>query len=256
MEKSLEKQIARIRENFFGGRVYFPAVLELPLLESAAGEPLTFITLLEWLSAPWPDFCPGEEWVADPQGAALREDSALLGLWLSWRARFMGVVLSMRDAGKEVRIRRLSGERVGKHLVEEVLSPEALLGQDADIFATMAVLRDPVFGDWACVTCTLHDAGGSAYAAAAGWNAGVVDFGETFGELSEWAERTARLAGRFIVWEDTAHLKPYPLGVEPATMITLPYAEAGSGVRRDKKGSRGVKGGTVVPFPARRAPRQ
>jgi len=80
MGNTLKKLINRIRRGFSRGTVHYPAVLALPLFESFAGEPLTFITLPEWLSAPWPDFCPSEEWEINPGEATIREDSALYGL--------------------------------------------------------------------------------------------------------------------------------------------------------------------------------
>jgi len=163
----------------------------------------------------------------------------------------MGTVLCLKGSGAEPRIRRLSGELVGKSLVEEVLSPPKGLGRKQDIYATIAALRDPVLGDWACLTCALHDADGTAYGAAVGWNAGVVELEETFAGLVTWAEKRAQLAGRFVVWEDAAELKMYPLGIEPETVITLPYSVVHVGVEQDESTKRKNKCGAVLPFPAR-----
>lgn len=238
----LKKAVNTLRRNLRKGSVNFADLTDLPALEMLTGNTLTYIPLTDWLDFPWPDFCPASEWEKNAMEAALREMNILYGMWLVWRAHFVRAAAALRHEGKKFKVRLPSGRIVGKTLVEELGRAELLPKEK--LFVTSALQRDPVTGDWACVTCMVHDREGAGYAAAVGWNAAVTDFRATVEELRKWVQELVPSVEMHSVWEDPESLRPFPLGVSQDTLITLPYI-----VTRSEGAVRPAKRGVVIPFP-------
>ncbi|SMB96413.1 hypothetical protein SAMN00808754_1480 [Thermanaeromonas toyohensis ToBE] len=242
----VKKAVSALRQSLRKGSVNFAELANLPALEMLVGSTLTFIPLTEWLDFPWPDFCPASEWEKNAMEAALREMNILYGMWLVWRAHFVRAAAALSHEGKKLKVRLPSGQTVGKTLVEELGRTE--LPPKEKLFVTSALQRDPVTGDWACVTCMVHDREGAGYAAAVGWNAAVTDFQATVEELRKWAQEFVPSVEMYSVWEDPENLRPFPLGVSQDTLITLPYI-----VIRSEGAARPAKRGVVIPFPGEKA---
>lgn len=238
----LKGRVKTLRQKLARGDVEYTEAADLPAMELAAGDSLTFIPLTYWLQMKSPEFCPGSEWLLKPEEAGLRQLNALYGMWLVWRAHFVRAAQSLKHRKKRVWVRTPLGESVGKSLIVDMGWTNLPRGQE--LFVTAAIQKDPLLQDWACMSCIVHDKKGVGYAAAVGWNAVVTDLEATVKELKRWAHDLVPSAEMGSVWEDPGDLRPFPLGVSQETLITFPYA-----VTRKARAGRSAKCGVVIPFP-------
>lgn len=220
--REARRLLRRCREGAAGMAELFA----LTTLEGFAGLPLTFIPLTEWLRLDWPDALP--PWEAECEDADLRTADILFGAWLAWYLNFAD---SARARGWRLRVRRLSGEAVGRVLLEELWRERPPEG--ARLFAAHSVLVHPFADVPVCRACAVHDGGGAVYAAAVTWNTWVADGDACAMALIRWARRRAPGAEHLFVWKDPETREPFPFSAADVPwVVDMPVAEgADSGGR-------------------------
>jgi len=232
------------------------ALTLLTRLEAAFGEPLTFITWLEWRRMEWASALPLSE---------ARADNVLFGAWLSWYSQFWFLAFGLeRATGRPPAVRRLDGSPVGDALIEELDPPLFCSSSGSQkvprkLIASYAPLVHPFDAQFGgrfvvCVSCALHDVTGEKiWAAALGWNAYITGVNATWSALQKWARDRGTPAEEYEVWEDLDFFKAFPLLPDPELVIEIPVVDKLFSKKRKRPARQSVvRQNVVVPFPPRR----
>ncbi|HAG07405.1 MAG: hypothetical protein XD69_0049 [Clostridia bacterium 62_21] len=209
-----------------------------PIVQSMDSGAVTFFSLGEWLGLPWPEVD------ADDPEIEAREEAIRLGTYIAWYAQYVNVINAMRRTGQSIIVRRFSGRRVGKVLLETVLPPPpAVTGVVASI---APLVLFPGSSEIICVACSLHTREGLILGGAVGWNAGVTDFNATWRALEKWAGRYGAEEIYAVSWGEEDGEPVYCVLDVDAGDVALPVADPAE-IRRPAP-----KRGVVVPFPAKK----
>jgi len=209
-----------------------------PIVQSMESGAVTFFSLGEWLRLPWPEVDAEDPEIGE------REEAIRLGTYVAWYTQYINVINATRCTGQSIIVRRVSGRRVGKVLLETVLSPPPAVSGVVASIAPLVLF--PGSSEIACVACSLHTREGIMLGGAVGWNAGVTDFNATWRALEKWARRYGAEEVYAVSWGEENGEPIYCVLDADAGDVALPVADPAE-IRRPAP-----KKGVVVPFPTQK----